>query len=100
MAMPSSLMSTISCRSRIALLDSAVKLAYAGVWILCRTRRRRLGETGRNTEFMTAMGNGPEFWWLHISAGFKKSKQRRTLVVGRVRPLTTRKLEDKISVFA
>src|ERR1700686_2424606 len=60
-------MSTISCRSSIAPLDCAVKLAYAGVWILCRTRRRRLGETGCNAEFMTAMGGARSSAWHHIN---------------------------------
>src|ERR1700736_1281983 len=59
MATPSSLMSTISWRSSIAASDFAVKETYAGVWILCRTRRRRLVVTGVNAEFMTAMGKGP-----------------------------------------
>jgi hypothetical protein len=36
--------------------DLVVKLAYAGVRTLCRTRRRRLGEEDAKGALMTAMG--------------------------------------------
>jgi hypothetical protein len=54
-----------------------VKVAYAGVWILCRTRRRRLGEIARDAEVEAAMGKGADFLLLHISAGLWKSKQAK-----------------------
>src|SRR5712671_1129242 len=56
-ATPSSLISTIPFRSSIAPLDSVVKLQYAGVRTLCRTRRRRLGEEDDRGALMTAMGS-------------------------------------------
>src|SRR5258708_38197066 len=56
-ATTSSLIFRIPFRSSIAPLDSVVKLQYAGVRTLCRTRRRRLGEEDDRGALMTAMGS-------------------------------------------
>ena len=53
-----------------------MKVAYAGVWILCRTRLRRLGETGCNAEFKAAMGKGPIYCGSILAReGTKASKE-------------------------
>ena len=59
------------------LFRSLANDAYAGVWILCRTRLRRFGTAVCSVDVIATMGREPEFVQHHISAGLWKCKQRR-----------------------
>src|SRR5215467_9893537 len=68
-------MSTISYRSSLALFGWSARVAYAGVWILCRTRLRRFGTAAFSADCIATMGKGAVLALHHISAGMWKSMQ-------------------------